>query len=168
MSILIFQRCAAEWGERGRSAALSAKRRELPKFYPLPPVPLDLAALAHNLEWSDHDGFECPQETVLHYASLAELFAPELHLSGSADTLELMPLLPELGGVVRLRVGQLARYEWNEHLGTGRVRHTVMSVGLFTPPVRADALARLPDAYLSHLIDLNQRRRGAGGPRSVT
>lgn len=176
--LLIFQRLSIEWGREGRTAALTARRRELPRQYPLPPSPLPagMVALAQNVEWTDADGFTHATETVWPYTRLDGLGGTGLDVTATpdADTLELLPA-PHLGGFgpggmggrLRLRPGQLARYEWNERLGEafgaeGRVRHTVVSVSLCRRPLPDGVLSKVPDFYVSHLIDLSDRRWRAG------
>lgn len=168
----VFQRLCIEWGRDGRTPALTARRRELPRCYPLPlsPLPAGVVALAQSVDWSDEDGFTHARETVLHHEQLATLHPAELelHPSEASEGLELVPT-PHLGGTdfggrLMLRRGQIARYEWNERLFdalgtyTGRVRHTVISVGLCPQPLSAQAFFKLPDFYVSHLVDLNERR----------
>lgn len=172
--VLLFQRLAFEWGREGRSALLTARRRELPKSYPLSlaDVPAGVAALAQNVEWTDADGFLHAHETRHEYADLSGLHPDEVTVNpgpaGSVELegVELVPTarlgIPNLGPRLRLGLGQLARFEWNEHLGGGRVRHTIISVCLSPRTVSRDPFTRVPDLYSSHCIDLNQRRLKAG------
>lgn len=162
-SVLVLQRLASEWGREGRSAALSALRRELPKAYPLPAL-ADLGgvvAVAQNAEWSDADAFAMARETVLKYGRLADLSKSQMEVTHTdADGWQLLPLpLAGLGGKLRLAVGQLARFEWNERLGE-RCRHTVVNVTLCAGPIRSDLLMRLPDLYQSHMIELRDKKVG--------
>lgn len=174
-SLLIFQRLAIEWGQAGRSALLTARRRELPKAYPLSLalVPAGVVAVAQNVEWNDEDGFTHAHETLHQYENLTGLHPAELQVNPTAngENLELMPTplmgIPHLGQRLRLGVGQVARFEWNEHLGAdssgaGRVRHTIISVSLSPRTVNKDVFSKMPDLYYSHCIDLNQRRLKAG------
>ena len=164
-TLLIFQRLAIEWGKEGRSAALTALRRDLPKAYPLPSLPNlgGVVAVAQNVEWSDADAFATARETVLPYGQWADLPASEIQVSpADAGGWQLVPLpFTGLGGQWRLGAGQLARFEWNERLGE-RCRHTVVNVTLCAGPLRSDLFMRLPDVYQSHCIDLNERRYRAG------
>lgn len=166
-TLTILQRLCIEW-RAGLSAPLLQRRRALPKWYALPtePLPAGVVTLAQNVEWSDADAFAAARETVLQYGpSNAQQF-PELKVTHNPDTaaLELVPTpltgLAVVGPRLRLGVGQIARYEWNERL-TGeqvRYRHTIISVALVAAPLRADLFAKLPDFYVSHMVDLNERR----------
>lgn len=164
--LLIFQRLCTEWGREGRSAALTALRRDLPKAYPLPAVPNlgGVVALAQNVEWTDADAFAHARETVLTYGQLADLHSVNSPSPGiqatpvESGSWQLVPLpFTGLGGALRLRPGQLARFEWNERLGE-RCRHTVVSVALGGRTLDPRLFLKLPDFYLSHMVDLNERR----------
>ena len=174
--LVIFQRLAVEWGRKGRSALLTARRRELPKSYPLllSPVPAGVVAVAQNVAWTDEDGFLHATETVQPFETFTGFQPSEVQVKAgnTVESVELVatPLLgiPNVAPRLRLGMGQVARFEWNEHLGTddtgeGRVRHTIISVALSPRTVNRDLFSKLPDLYYSHCIDLNQRRLKAGG-----
>lgn len=160
--LLVFQRIAFEWGQAGRSALLTARRRELPKSYPLSltPVPAGVVAVAQNIKWTDEDGFTHPLETTHQYGQLSDLQPTEVEFTAGLDSesWQLAPLpLTGLSGSLKLGVGQLVRFEWNERLGERR-RHTIINVTLCRRPVRNDVFMRLPDLYQSHMIELREKK----------
>ncbi|RJF71324.1 hypothetical protein D3875_06785 [Deinococcus cavernae] len=145
----------------------------MPKWFALPNDALDagVVTLAQNVEWSDADAFAAARETVVQYGPGNAPQSPEVVVTPTCglhrtdpDGLELAPTpltgIPAAPQRLNLRVGQFARFEWNERL-TGeavRYRHTIINVALTAAPLPADLLARLPDFYLSHMVDLNERR----------
>lgn len=166
LPLLILQRLCIEWGQAGTTALLTARRRGLPKSYPLllTPVPKGVLAVAQNIEWTDEDGFTNPLETIHQYGQLGDLQPAEVEFTPGldAESWQLAPLpLTGLSGSLKLGVGQLARFEWNERLGERR-RHTIINVTLCRRPLRNDVFMRLPDLYQSHMIELREKARRAG------
>lgn len=167
-TVLVYQRLTVEWGRAGQTAALTARRRDLPRTFPLPPLTLPdhVTALAHTVTWTDADGFTLPTETLHQYATPHALPTPDMTVERTTPddgyALHPAPHLTPNGTPHRfhLNTGQLARFEWNEHLPgePARVRHTILSVSLSPHPVLPEVLCRLPDLYRSHMLDLNERR----------